>query len=508
MSPLVLVAIPVIGYLAAALHTILHELAHALAGQAVGIQIQEIRIWHGEPLFRLRVGETVLTVGRGPVGGGLVQSYPQRKQQRWRMMMFVAAGPAMDIVFILVALRVGAGGGWFGFAGLMAALVGAVVLAVSAVPRRVTLFGEVRANDLLLLWQVTMTRPAVAPIWPQYEKAVARYWNGTGPVPGMTRQSERIVFHLLGNPGVPDEAGVGALEREIARKPHPAEAAYVLDVLTTRALLAGRDDLIGRMDSWSSTALALRPELATLQGSRGAVLGLLGRHDEALAIFDKVTPSCDFDGLMVEVCAARSLFHRGEGAAAVTRFEAALARSGGSVGKVRADVQTLVRRIGEEIGARLALLSTKTAAMSAGQDTASCGGAAESEEALAPRLFIEIVRRPKGDGPDWVHDQWIGLRLPLVAGHEPRGCEVDVVLRRGSDAVVVDYGGQRIGGRRLETETWNGFRVNGEEAVAVLEKAGRMEAAGWWRGDMLLLSREWIFDSACAELVAQEQDGS
>ena len=117
------------------------------------------------------------------------------------------------------------------------------------------------------------------------------------------------------------------------------------------------------------------------------------------------------------------------------------------------------------------------------------------------RHFITIDSRPAGPAPEWVRDQWIGLSLPLVPGHEPRS-HCMKVIPRFIDQRSFWYELKWSFGIRPKTEEWDGFLVHAEEAVAVLEKANRTKAVGWWRTCVRITpSTRWVFDAECCHLV-------
>jgi hypothetical protein len=59
---------------------------------------------------------------------------------------------------------------------------------------------------------------------------------------------------------------------------------YVLDTLVTHGIVFGDAAIRHHLDDWSQQALALSPDLPTLQGSRGAALVECGRCEEGKAL--------------------------------------------------------------------------------------------------------------------------------------------------------------------------------------------------------------------------------
>jgi len=117
------------------------------------------------------------------------------------------------------------------------------------------------------------------------------------------------------------------------------------------------------------------------------------------------------------------------------------------------------------------------------------------------RHSIKIVKRPAGAAPEWIRDQWIGLSLPLVIGHEPRAyCTETMSIFIGQRSFWLRL--KWFLGIRPRLEQWVGYVVRSEEAVAALEQANRTEAAGWWRTNVsIVASTLWMFDAECCYLV-------
>jgi hypothetical protein len=140
----------------------------------------------------------------------------------------------------------------------------------------------------------------------------ARYSGGTRPQPSAA--SFRIIFHIT-RPDRWTRADVrrdvnDALQRELARGGLSREdEALVLDCLVTDGLITGDAQLRSRIDGWSLRALELAPDVATLIGSRGAVLVELGCHESGKALLETVAfdgRAGGFDTLMSHLFLARA----------------------------------------------------------------------------------------------------------------------------------------------------------------------------------------------------------
>ena len=361
MSPLgFLIKFAIVWGASSIIGLVLHELSHAAVGWLVGKQIKEIRIGDGPTLFQLRFGETLFCVRRWPKQG-TVFPYPSRHERKFASILFIMAGPAMEFLLFALACYVFYlsttsidGSEWTQWIALVAINRLASVLSNTVVPRDLRRDGKPVPNDLKRLFEIIKQGPPSSrAFWEHYTQSLAGYWDGKGPSPQPSRQSERIAHRLYAKPdnvmAVPDQADLDALDREIRRGPPPAETLYILESLTWRALAASRDDLVPRMDAWTRQAVSILPRLRT---SRGVVLGMLGRHDEALKMLEGAD---DWPALFNNILIAQVLFHKGEQAAAINRFETSLEREGSQMDEFTPYMSQLVERIAIEIGATITL---------------------------------------------------------------------------------------------------------------------------------------------------------
>ncbi|WGI21079.1 hypothetical protein [Amylibacter sp. IMCC11727] len=88
-------------------------------------------------------------------------------------------------------------------------------------------------------------------------------------------------------------------------------------------------------------------------------------------------------------------------------------------------------------------------------------------------MYIEIIKRPNGEAPEWVRDAWIGLRLPLYH-HLPVTSKVQGVVT-GSRTRL----GAFLKGLVQEPQTMTGYYVHSKGAIEILA-AFNTDAAKWW----------------------------
>jgi len=143
---------------------ILHELAHFLAGNAVGRRVFEFSIGSGKPIWKRTIKGVDLILRAHP-NCGHVRSLDNEDGSRWRHAIFVAAGPAVNLAAVaaLVAFRGTESWPAFRLWGLaeMAIVANSYLGLYSLIPFRTqTASGLSTGSDGLLLWKLlTGVRP-------------------------------------------------------------------------------------------------------------------------------------------------------------------------------------------------------------------------------------------------------------------------------------------------------------------------------------------------------------
>jgi hypothetical protein len=113
-------------------------------------------------------------------------------------------------------------------------------------------------------------------------------------------------------------------------------------------------------------------------------------------------------------------------------------------------------------------------------------------------VFVDIIRPPAGEAPDWVRQAWVGLRLPAAQRRARDWQGAGVITGPRS------FAGQfwaRLTGRTSPTY---GYAVDAREAIDLL--AGTNEAAAeWWRENAPRLLNDgqcFVFDAtSCREAI-------
>lgn len=111
-------------------------------------------------------------------------------------------------------------------------------------------------------------------------------------------------------------------------------------------------------------------------------------------------------------------------------------------------------------------------------------------------MYIEIIRRPFGDAPEWVRDGWIGARLPLAATDKTSWQSVSIFERRKG---LFPWLWMTLTG---QTRRVQAYAVIAKDAVDILDRQD-VRAANWWHENVPELldgSQLFLFDAACCEL--------
>ena len=307
-----------------------HELAHALAGWLTGGQVYELRLGSGPDLVKLRRGELLLRIRRYLGGGACVVIYPSGREQRWRLVVLLAAGMLFHLLVIAACLP-----GfphedpWSMWAWRDALLIANVFLLVIPLFTRQALTQDgLVTTDAAQIWQL-LTKP-----WNETERQAASYyalavlsWQradyvraeaaaraGTEVAPNQPLAMHMVGLALL-ELGRPAEAraifetlATSEMEAKVAEAVPAAESQAVIRAMNQNNLAyamlmaqAHEPDL-QRARELAEAAFAVMPWDANIEGTLGAVLVETGaveaglRHLEAAGmIYD--TPSSQASNL-------------------------------------------------------------------------------------------------------------------------------------------------------------------------------------------------------------------
>jgi hypothetical protein len=310
-----------------------HEFGHMLCAALLSLPIRLISIGIGPLLWRGRIGEIQFQLRATPLSG-YVWCYPQPVVRMLPSLFFLLGGVLGNVALVgLVAVVVKAGvvsGPALDYLGLIV-LVQYFIIFQNLVPYWTTVDDLRVGTDGMQLLQLVAgpwRGPTQAGLL--YAGMLDHYGRADRAPP--RRASARLIYQML-RPGrwtdadarrdfqdaVQRELGRGALSRE--------ETILALDALVTSGLMYRDPPLRAHLDAWSQQALRLGPDIATLRGSRGAVLVELGRYQEGKALLVPLVgaqPGKSFDAFMSCVFLAHAEHAMGNAAAA--RAFAATAR--------------------------------------------------------------------------------------------------------------------------------------------------------------------------------------
>jgi hypothetical protein len=311
--------------------TAFHELGHLTCATIGSIPVYRIVIGAGPLLWRSRFGETWLELRALPLAGRVEPSLVVINHRcRWALILLGGVLGNLVVICILYGLHA------VGAAGKADDFLGPVMFAQMSmiIGNLVPFSGRFGTSDgmrlLRLLWRRASDQALPAQFSDVYN-AFLRTYGGAKTQFTMTEASSRLVYHLFRfqtNKEAYPEAREGVL-RELHRGDlSREEQMWVLDALITDGIVSRDPAARLHLDAWSRQALALGPDLTTLQGSRGAVLVELGRYDEGKTLLAPLAgpdQPVSFDAFMSRTFLA--LAERGLGNEAAARQLADAARA-------------------------------------------------------------------------------------------------------------------------------------------------------------------------------------
>lgn len=345
LFPLVLFAAQIVG-------TALHEFGHALAGRLMGISIREIRIGRTPWLFSLRFFDTTLRVGK-IIDSGCVIPYWHPQGNRARNIVFTAGGPATDLLILALAI-------WSALAEKVPPAFLWVPVLVAVVQarllyRNIVLHAGVTNDIRIILDEWRSMGDRTTEFREFYRRSLSTYGDEEGGNPELSHHSPRVgtlIYQPLDDDStVLDSERLADLERQLQRPLPKAETLLILDHLASQVLFEWRLDLAPKLDCWTRQALDLAPDIATLRGSRGAALCILGRFEEAESMLKQADYSNEFNRLLNHLFLAWACHGRGAMIEARQHWDEATVLNAARI-KQEGD---RLDRVAQHVGARIGL---------------------------------------------------------------------------------------------------------------------------------------------------------
>ena len=296
-----------------ALSLIVHEGGHLVFAALGAIPVRVVSIGVGPPLLRVRFAKTAIEMRALPFSGFVAPaSYDDLHKPSH--IAFLLGGVCGNVALIVVL--------WLlDHSGLTAALppyirgaFGPIIIfqlyliAGNLIPYRVRVNGTLIGTDGLQLIELLRGRHS-ADAYRDYVGRLARYCAGRSPLtteawPVILRQVTRT--QAWSNEFARHDV-LPILQRELATGAlSPEEEMLALDALITTGLVSGAPEFRPHLDAWSARAIALGPQIATLRGSRGAVLVELGQARAGKAFLESAAPSGSIDQAMTHIFLARA----------------------------------------------------------------------------------------------------------------------------------------------------------------------------------------------------------
>jgi tetratricopeptide (TPR) repeat protein len=273
-----------------AVHVVVHEAAHALAGLAMGMEVPEVELGDGQALVRLRLGSTVVNVGG--LHSGTTRLEPRSSRLlRTRLALACVAGPLGNFALAATAHWLvdppSAAAEWFTRFVIGAGMVLGVL---SLAPMRVSFPSEtVQSDGAALLALLRAGRDAGDQIVAASRLDASRRRHLTGEGPPSPDEppvdsTDPVVLAIEGTRRIltGEYEKAVALLREALLAPLPDDArALPLNNLAWALLVAQPYGWLDEADRASAGAISIKPWMEAMMGTRGCILAHRGDLEEA-----------------------------------------------------------------------------------------------------------------------------------------------------------------------------------------------------------------------------------
>jgi tetratricopeptide (TPR) repeat protein len=278
-----------------------HEIGHAIAGALVGYRVRFIRLGIGPVIFARRLRAARLELCALPFGGFTI-GVPKRPwaSVRLREWIFVAGGPATNVIVSLLLLRLlgkDLGNGTLREFVATAVGVNLFLAAENLIPARS--FDGFRSDGYALLTIPFRTRAEVQALQIDMEslsildtldgghvtRALEAAQDLRRRAPHLASAAFPLSLVLLRQARYDEARGV--LREALAQSNEPIQVARVQGQIALVSAMGGRGEDLPEADRFSADALEALPGIAGAKGIRGAVLVRLGRCAEAVPLLER-----------------------------------------------------------------------------------------------------------------------------------------------------------------------------------------------------------------------------
>ncbi|HEY1108265.1 MAG TPA: site-2 protease family protein [Opitutaceae bacterium] len=276
---------------------LMHELAHAGVGWAVGMKVTRVQIGWGAEWCVVRWLGVDWAVCRKLLSGGCVHAGLLRG--RWARVLYctmVAAGPLMNLMMVCVCVSVVRplfGGNYLGGqptlmqAAIAVGLMNLWFLVGSFGQPDVRITGKPMQSDGQILLQVWRD-PHIYDEWIAWAEAHQRAKAEGDDCAGLCDLLNAMGRH------VPWEElrGIFLARIKKKRRGHPRRLAAI-DVYCTWAVFSGQRENIAEVDSWSAELFEYRGREYTVWGTRGSVMLFNGKMQEGVELLTRMMAEDD-----------------------------------------------------------------------------------------------------------------------------------------------------------------------------------------------------------------------
>jgi tetratricopeptide (TPR) repeat protein len=303
--------------------TFLHELAHAWTGKKLGMRVYKICIGFGKLFFTGSLFGFNFEYRAFPIMGRVFAAYPEKEISNGRQILFVAAGPLMNLILVVSAVIFIPQNEWNVkiFVNSIVPLqllfwLNVFILITNLWPRTVTTpFGVIQTDGKQLLENIRRKEEVFDQRYidyfllegkahfekKQYKEARSAYENGL--------EHYKENFSLLTWLGLVliqlnDFSGA----RKCFHDAMPFASTPVNEALTKNNIayadaLMEDSTLLEEADRYSQEAIQTLSWIPSVRGTRGVVLLQSGRLDEAIELLtDSVRLTEDLDGKAENLC--------------------------------------------------------------------------------------------------------------------------------------------------------------------------------------------------------------
>ena len=288
--------------------TLIHELGHMVAACLVGDRVFSITLgWFGKPIVKFRRYGIAFLITSVPAGGMVLSASPNPNWFRLRRFLVISAGPSINFLGLMASLacaKQAQPGSFVDILSQGSAWANGILLFGALLPYRSSFgLGTVQSDGLLLLTVPFYSQKQIAEFIAAYfllEAANVMEQNDPVAAHRWCERGLKIApeqMHLKNYLGVVllylnrfAEAKLVFHELLNSPKLEPTIRALLWSNLAYADVCLEDETLLGEANQYSAQAMDWLPWVPAIMGTRGAVLLMLNRLDEAIDLLER---ACD-----------------------------------------------------------------------------------------------------------------------------------------------------------------------------------------------------------------------